>query len=501
MLFENLGLQSVLAAKRQSILKDQTKIAQRAQDFRAFYEDNFEEIKIIIHNELLNKTFTKETLETIRLQHLNILKKPLNRKTAGIYDNEPKRQLVFEKESVIDEDGNKKEVESELSKKQNELLQEMLNKFDYANKVKEALRRSEFFNICLAMPTYREDTTEELKYSIDLLLPDEYVPVTGRDFLALEKIAIERLDEEKQIYYLVFTKDENYVMDVNGEGLYTNKKEIEGRKKEDFENVYKDNGQGVIPIAILRKNIGGDFWGEPNWNLYNAQLETDIALTDLRHSETFQHFGVYWGINTNQPSNTVFSPNSFIDFKVDDPNLPRPELNCLVPNVNFALLRENIDWRIDKAQNLEGIPSASTSRDVNDLSGYSKEIDEGELNEMRELAKGTLYKFELMLMKYCAIVWNYHQPATMQLDLKNGKFECEFSEEKPHEDITSKKARREMESEWKINTPIDFIMEDKEVSRAEAELIYQTNKTFYDKLSAKPLTAMERILNGGNGIE
>jgi hypothetical protein len=218
----------------------------------------------------------------------------------------------------------------------------------------------------------------------------------------------------------------------------------------------------------------------------------------MRFSETYQHFGVYWGVNTNLPADTVFSPNTFIDLKHNDPNTPAPSLNVLVPPVNFEALRGNIDWRIDKAQNLEGIPSSSTSEDVGNLSGFAKEIDESELNENREHSRAILYKFEIDLLKIMAIVWNYHNPSKL-LDLKNGEFEVTFSEEKPHETISDKTNRRKMEAEYKINTPIDFIMEDKEVSQEEAEQIYNANKTFYSKETTKPMTAMERILNGNNG--
>jgi hypothetical protein len=158
--------------------------------------------------------------------------------------------LKFEPKITTDEEGNKKEVESDWSKKQNEQLIEVLDKFDFSSKVKQALKAAEFFNIALAMPVYREDNPEDQQCSIDILLPDEYVPVTEKDFLILKKINISRLDEEKNIYWLVFTADENYVMDSLG-----NESAIEGRKKDDMENVY-----GVIPIAILRKKIGSDFW-------------------------------------------------------------------------------------------------------------------------------------------------------------------------------------------------------------------------------------------------
>lgn len=489
-MFEDLSKLAVALSKRRAIIEDQLVIMETASNFRAFFEDDFEAIKDIIYNELIEKTFSKATLDKIRIQHLNIIRKPLNRKISGIYDSEPKRYLKFDDEEQVQEDGTIKKLESQKSKDQNSLLMDVLDKFDFSNKVKAALKVSEFFNIALVMPVYREDSPERLQYSLDVLLPDEYVPITGKDFLVLEKIMINRLNDEKNMYWLVFTDEENYIVDSLG-----NKKVIEGRKEDDFENVY-----GIIPISILRKNIGGDFYGQPNWNLYNSQLEADIALTDMRHSETYQHFGVYWGINTNLGTDTVFSPNTFIDLKVSDPTLPRPELNVLVPGVDFKALRDNVDWRIDKAQNLEGIPSASTSTDTNNLSGYSKEIDEGELNEMRELARATLWRFEIDLLNLIAIVWNYHNPGK-RLDNKTGKFTVEFSEEKPHENISDKTSRRKMEAEYKINTPIDFIMEDKEVSREEAEEIYNANKTFYDKLGTKPLTAIERILNGGNGAE
>lgn len=488
-MFESQAEQIVALSKLRALKQNQEDIMKTASDFRAFFEDDLPSIKEIIKEEL-GKQFSEKTLDTIRIQHLNIIRKPLNRKVAGIYDNEPKRYLKFDPIEEKDSNGNIIKTESELSKEQNKLLTEMLDKFRFSYRAKHAIRVAQFFNIALAFPLIRKNGNSEPEYSIDILLPDEYVPLSGADYLRLDKISVLRINAKKEFYWLVFTEQENYLVDSIGI-----KKQIEGRNEDDFENVYK-----TIPIAILRKEIGGDFHGQPNWNLYNSQLEADISLTDLRFSETYQHYGVFWGVNTNLANGTAFSPNQFIDFKYTDSNLPRPELNCLVPNIDFQSLRDNVDWRIDKALNLEGIPASSTSKEVKSLSGDAKEIDEGELNEERELNREVLYNFELDLIRHCVAVWNYEMDSSKRIDLKIGKLIIEYSEEKPHESISDKKARREMEIAFNEKTHIDFIMEDLEIEKSEAEKIYNQNKLFNETNSPKSSSqkTIDKLLGNEN---
>jgi hypothetical protein len=471
----------ILIAKRKAILKGQQDIISRAEDFRAFYENDYDEIKKIIVRELEGKVFSKETLKKIRIQHMNIIHKPLNRKVAGIIDEEPVRYLEFESEKTTAEDGTEIEVEGEYSKQQNELLERVLVMCDYNLRVKEALKASEFFNIVLSLPVWNEDNIgNELR--IDNLLPDDYVPVTKKDYLVLDKISISRVDEKHSYYWLVFTEEENYIIDNMG-----NEKDIvKEESSNNGVNPYKTaEGKGIIPIAILRKNIGSDFYGEPNWNLYLTALEFDIARTDFRHTETFQHFGIWFAVNTNLPDGYIFSPNKLVQVKSEDPNSVQPTLENVKPQTDFDQLRENLDWLIQTANTLENIPAASSSKDVADISGYSKEIDEGELNETRADALSRLYKYELDLLMKIAIVWNTHNP-NEKLDIIKGKFQIDYSQGNPHESVGDKKNRRSMEAEYKIKTPIDFIMEDLEVTEEEARTIYDANKKFYDEKVQQP---------------
>lgn len=407
--------------------------------FRAFYDNDYDEIVDYLKEDVLNKPFGQDTLDKLRFQHLDIIKKAISRSSAGIYDIDPIRTLI-KPDGKLDDN-----------------LPRILKQVDYAQKVKEAFRRGIFFNLCLAHPIQRDDITE-----IDLLTPDEFIITAKNNYLKIKEIAVARSDG-KNIYSIVWNENEHYKLDTNNTKI-----PVDG-------NPNMINPYGIIPFAILRVKEGMDFYGEPNWNLLLNQIAVDIKLTDLDYTEIQQNFGVWFGVNTDLGSGQKFDPGTLIQINgaTNERGEYPPSLQNIVPQISWEAHNSNIDWRIKTTLLAEGLSGSSVSMDTKILSGSAKSLDEIELQEKRENYKSILIKFELELLNIFRTVWNYNNPDDK---LSNGEFEVSFSKEKPHETIDEKAKRRIMEKKFYIGDEIDFIMEDKGLDEMKAIEYLQKRK-------------------------
>jgi hypothetical protein len=407
-----------------------------AAKFAAFLDNDYDEIVKILKAETLDKPYKSSTQEILRWRHIDMVNKTLNRKMAGIFDNEPKITLGEDKA-------------------QNERLKEILSGCDFFSKVKRAIKRALFFNTNVTMPVMRDE-----KLEIDVIDPQYFIVAAKSNYYLIDKIAIQRTDEDNNVYWLLFTEDENYI--IRGEN--TENVPVDEETDNEGRNPYS-----IIPVAVCRiKENGCDFYGEPNWNLYRAQIEVDAELTDMKYVEWMQKFGVGVSINLPIKDGQVLTPGMIISatkVKTDDAT---PSLTFAVPAVDWNALRDNLDWEMERYYNSEGIPNSSAS-----VSGESpkqvgaKTIDEIELQESREDLKTVTYKFIIDLLNVIRVVWNTHNPG-QKLNEKD-VFEVEFSEEKPYETVQDKKTRREMEKENFIGNPVTFVMEDKELGEEEAK--------------------------------
>jgi len=400
-----------------------------AAKFSAFMDNDWEEIQSILQQETLNKPYSPATQVILRWRHMDIINKVLNRKLAGIFDNEPKIKLG-EDEKI------------------NDRLIEIMSEVDFFPKIKRAIKRALLFNVTAFFPVLRDDKVE-----IDILDPQFFIVVPKKNYLLIDQIAIQRTDENDEVYWLVFTEDDNYL--------------IRGENTESIEdNDSQINPYNSIPVSICRIKDGIDFYGEPNWNLYRAQIEIDATLTDLKFAQWMQSHGVWVGTNLPIRDGMTLTPGQIISatkVKQDD---AQPGLQFISPAVDWGGLRDNLDWEINRTFNSEGLPDSSASVSGNSPKQVgAKTIDEIELQELREDLKTTVYKFIIDSLNVLRMVWNAHNSDKLP---ESEVFTCEFSEEKPYESIQDKKARREMEKENFIGDAITFVEEDKELSETEA---------------------------------
>lgn len=409
------------------------------KNFHYFYVKDKEEIERIIKNELIEYgIFNPTSVNKIPFRYSDIIQKGLMRLSAGVYDEDP----------VITIDG-----------KADDDLSNALIKTKFFPKAKEALKKALFVNTCVSQVVKR-DVIE-----IDNLMPDEITVITDLDYLKAQAISVTRFDpNKKELYQAVWTETEHYLLDSFG-----NQKPVEG-------NTAMINPYKVLPFSKLSLTDGIDYFGEPNWDLYYAQMSVIIKLMQANWNRNYNAFPIWVATNLALADNEVITPGKIIKQDNVRSEDVAPTLTSVSPDYDFDDQRKDIEWTISTTMSNLGLPASSASQEVVGQSGVAKQIDEVELNEIRADLRNKSYYYVLDLLNKLRIVWNYYAVEMGEPKIPDGDFDIQFSDRPESESLTDTKLRREMEIEHDIATPIDFIMEDYEIDEVEAKKMYEMNK-------------------------
>lgn len=410
------------------------------QDMACFYYNDYEEICRILKVETLNNPYSEETQANLRFRHIDMIRKTIKKLTAGVYHQRPVRKLVISEGT---------ETTPEIA---DETFEEVLEDCKFHQAVKECYEAAQFFNVAFAMPVYDK---EKNKLRIDVILPnDVVVHERDLDYLDFDAIAI-RYSINKEINYFVWTEQEHFMRD--------------GEKNKALEDNpgMKNPFAPVIPVSTLRIKKGWDFYGEPNWNLYNAQKELTINNTEMKLAEQKTMHQAWVAVNMELGANETIAPGKILQrINVRDDEAT-PTLESVTSNYDFTGMRENTDYILSQLAISEGLNASSVSAQVDDLSGVAKMVDNAELEEKRLDNLELLYNFEIDLMNKCRMVWNKYSNKKIN---EQGEFYLEFIEDPQTESVTDKAARREMEKKYGIANEIDFVLEDKELASREEAL-------------------------------
>ena len=408
------------------------------ENFRSFYEKDYEAIKLVIKKYYEDKPYSKGTFEEILIIHHDIIHKTLERLAAGIYDKQQTIVLVSDKENAQED------------------LQNALDKLDYYQQVKEAFKRSLFFNIIGVEPIFRDK-----KVDLEVISPDMFAVRTGKNYYNAKSVVLQRTNEDGTIYYTYWDDDRHFIYDSVGN-------EVSVGNNEEMENPYKE-----LPFSWLRILKGNDFYGEPEWDLFLDQIAIDMKVTDYDLAEAIQRSGILHSHNGNLATGIRLRPNTILQTESKDPN-KTVTLNYIKLDTDFTSWKDSIDWRKKATLSNKGIVGASASTDVNTASGVAKTVDEMSLEEKRNSYRLLLNDFEVVLLNKIRIVWNYRAKETGEKLIPEGEFKVIYQEQKPFESQDDKDKRRAYEIKYKIKDPIEIMMEEMEVN--EDELIERLKK-------------------------
>lgn len=408
------------------------------QDMAAFYNNDYEIICEYLKEFTLGNPYSAETIAGFKGQfvHRDQLRKILRKITAGIYTQRPVRKLILNPEA------------EEPAEDQN--FAKFLEEIKYHDAVIKAFDAASYFNTVLVMPVYIPATK---KIRLDVITPENFrVETDPADYLRITGLAVRKMYED-EIQSAIWTDAEHFIKDAFG-----NTKAVNGN--EDMKNPF-----GKIPVAVLRLRDGNDFFGEPNWSLFDFQRRFDVALTDKMLAEQKITHHVWFGINTKLAQGKRLAAGELIQVEHNNPETVVPSLESLTANYDFTSLRENAEWDYKNLAQSQGISASNVSSETEDLSGIAKMVDNQELQESRIEKMNKLYDFEIELMQTVRMVANAYGYNFSEA----GEIYLEFVPDPVNETIADKVARREMEKKYFIANEVDFVIQDKELlSREEA---------------------------------
>ena len=460
MIYKNDFLEAMNITYTQRMARSEAERQRLHYEIACFYYNDYEEISRILKEETLNNPYSADTLRTIRFRHIDMMRKVVKKLTAGVYHQRPIRKLVITEGTettpeVIDEE-----------------LDDVLDMANFHTAVKDAYEAAQVFNTVFAMPVFDE---QKKTMRIDVILPNDItVHEREADYLDFDAIGIKKCIGG-EVIQSVWTETEHYRKD----GDTT--EAVPGN--ESMKNPFAP----VIPVSVLRLRKGWDFYGEPNWNLYNAQKELTINNTEMKLAEQKIMHQAYVAVNMDLAKDSTITPGVILQRNGVREDEAQPTLESVTSNYDFAGIREQTDYLLTQLAISEGMNASSVSQQVDDLSGIAKIVDNAELEEKRLDNLELLYQFEIDLLNKMRMVWNKYSATKLN---ESGEFEVEFVEDSQTETVSDKTARREMEKKYGIANEIDFVIEDKELgSRDEALAHIKQRQEELTQLNTAPTVA------------
>lgn len=325
-----------------------------------------DELKILKRlNNVLAVTFDEDDIEEFQKEYVNITKKVINQ--LAIVYKEP-AQRTLQSSGKPDE---------KLTKYYSSILPANVNTTD-----KSAHRYSKLFNTSLTRVNFRNG-----RVVYDVLPSHLFDVITDdNDPYMLKQISydkyIKNADGDDELYTVFWTKDKHYMRQV----LEVGDKYIFGDEVPIGNNKEMINPYRVIPFAVMRMEMQGDFWGTGQCDLANVNEQLNFLLTDLTNGGIImQSWGTPFLANTGleeKNKKVRFGPKHPIAVKQTNSEFP-PVFEYKNANPLISEVRATIDWKIKMIALTKGLNPNSFLADAKAASGYSKIIDSLEQLEIR----------------------------------------------------------------------------------------------------------------------
>lgn len=255
-------------------------------------------------------------------------------------------------------------------------------------------------------------------------------------------------NEEKTIYYH-WDENEIWITD-----------EHNARVKNLPEQITKDLGKNPyneIPFIPLRLRDGyDDFWGDGIPEVVNNNEIISGKLSDTI-AKQWMSFGYGVGTNLGKKAKEIrLAPFEIIVANDVRNDMVQPKLEFVSPDHKVQEDRDLTDWLRKTIGNAMGMSGASMSEQINEMSGYAKQMDNIEIADQNNDDRDVLIEFEYelnrMMNKEYELIAKKKGVALEQVDLK----EYEFPKT-----TTEIWEEREFELKYDISTPEDWLKEDR----------------------------------------
>lgn len=359
-----------------------------------------------------------------------------------------------------------------------------VNDIDYYNKVnwnlnsqrKEFHRLAKLFNTILIRPIWDKDRFRYLvlhRGICDVITKED-------DPFAMEEViypVIKRINDKEETIYLHWTEDDFWATDNNGKVINI---EVDGKP---LTNEYKR-----IPFVLVRMETAADFWGDGLGELVLSNEILNGRLSDMIFKQ-YLSFGIPIGTNLNMQLNEfALSPDLGVfrdNVKTDD---VIPDLKFITPDHKVELDQTILDWYKDSIANALGLSPSSFSDEEVANSGYAKMIDSLELIDLNKDDEAVMRQMEYELFELQSLVLEKEGEKGLGNDFEIGYKPITFP--KSTDEIW---AEREKKLQYNIETPLDWIKEDKGLDDDSGERKLKENKEINRKYKGQTTSIIDEL--------
>lgn len=473
----------------------------KAQKIYFWYYNYQDEIIQFIKQAML-KGWRQTTINETRVRVLNVVPRVID-KMALLYKEQPERVLDGGKQIEVDAQKSsapppapvppaagmpalppkqpsptiiQKEVQSEDDK----VYQQLTLDSEIDMRQSEWEKLSKLFNTVLVQPVWREDPEdEESGGHLDFIIhtpawccvetmDDDYSKPKSFWYPIWKSIEEGKPQEQVLVFW---SETEHHIIDGNGT-------KANPKGNEDGKNPY-----GTLPVAVLRRKLSNDFWGEGMWDLVDGNEEICIQVSNLFKVAAFQLHGQPFGVNLNLGGEPVLGADKPIIVDSVEQGTVQPTFEFVTANTNLKPVMDLVDWALKSFQVAKGLGKQQV--DIREVisSGVSKMVDNADVQEDRQDTIPVMQEFEEDLYRKVVAVYNYHTKGK-KISLK-AEFSIKFPEPIIAETQDERTKKRDAGLKNGTMSRIDILMEDYSLSREEAvaklRQIIAENKEYNDE--------------------
>jgi len=275
------------------------------------------------------------------------------------------------------------------------------------------------------------------------------------------------------------------------------------------------NKYGMLPFAVLRMEDMGEFWGAGADDLVDANVQFIAQLALLLENGMQQGFSIPFGVNTGlgrkvtvqsetsggvtnqQPSRGLGPRVGIFVEDVAEGEVP-PSLSFVTPDPLLDPISKILNMLVGFISWRYGLSSERVASVVNaavdNKSGVSKQMDNADLEEIREQRLESFRRFEADLWTVLRRVLEVDGGVTFEESLV---YHVDFSELDVKPSTADVVQLQQHQIANHIRTPVDFIMElNPDLDEKAAMEQFRKNKAINDELLLA--RSVEDALGGGD---
>lgn len=460
----------------------------KAQKVYFWYHNYQDEIINYIKLAML-KGWREKTVNETRIRVFNIVSRVVD-KLALVYKEVPERVLDGGKQIEVraaempasttapPPSGAAPQV-TEKQSPDDVAYQELLQSSTIEQRQSEWEKLAKLFNTVLVQPVWHEDKSKSEGGYIDFMIhtpawccvetkDDDYTKAKSFWYPIWRSPGENKPQEQVLIFW---SETEHYLIAANG------------NRVNGVGNLQGKNPYGVLPVAVLRRKLSNDFWGEGMWDLVDGNEEICIQVSNLFKVAAFQLHGQPFGVNLNLAGEPVLGADKPILVDGVESGTVQPSFAFVTANPQLKPVMDLVDWALKNIQIAKGLGSNQVDIQQSIASGASKMVDNADVQEERVSAIPIFQQFEAELFDVTVAVYNYH--AKGKKISEKADFSCKFPQPKIVETQDEKNKKRTVGLANGTMSRIDILMEDNNLSREEAKMklrqIIAENKEFDDE--------------------